>query len=425
MKIGSNIHIVHANININIIHEKPFRMQVDDLEFRESNYIHYSGDSFTILDIINSDELYALDKIYVIRHLLTGMVFKTYAVYFKEFWDIVEHGYISILGNNNDCYLAHGIRGINIRNIQSLNDRITFMICGKLIQENNGQFIFANRTAQVLFALSICNICIPDEHILDISPGYSTNNTVIFDKLGYILYAINDKKNKNLSLKVDVPYPLVEVFINENNSLVLQKYYGFLLNHKEYSANKKPIIYYKKDDKYILAKEYINIKLIDINNISQSTLNGVLNSCFKATILNVDKSIELFQNKRKKLSMFEESKNGKLFTIRGYIKDYKCKVNNQVHNIVELEHGNIALKFVDFELGLIPDNLKGITPPKDRTIEKGVECKVIRNKNLPLSLGSKVKVVKVNKLGKFVKNVVVTSDNKDNLICSIKNLKRI
>lgn len=425
MKIGSDIIITREQLNINLCRQRPFLLWSGDDVIAESNYATYAGDSFKIVDIHNDEESKILNKIYIIRHNETGLVFKCSAIYFKQFWDILQHGYCYRL-TDRDNYLIHSISRIVITNIDSINCNINFMHSGVLRLTPTDNYYYTP-SGPGLTVIPLIDVRFPDEETLRISPGYSTNAELILQKLGYDLYSKEVKKSKNISFKVDTTYQPIEIIISNNDgkTMSLSKYYGFILNYKDFSNGKKAIAYYKKDNKYVLAKDYYNIKLIDINNISQATLNALLNACFKASILNADKSIELFQNKRKKLSMFEESKNGKLFNIRAFIKDYKCKVNGEVCNVVELKHGNIALKFVDSDLNLICDNLKGINPPKDRTIEKGVECKVIRNKNLPLSLGSKVKVVKVNKLGKFVKNVVVTSDNKDNLICSIKNLKRI
>lgn len=197
---------------------------------------------------------------------------------------------------------------------------------------------------------------------------------------------------------------------------------------------------------------YANLSY-DINP-SLNISDKLANLC-KARIIKIDDSVELFGNKAKKAEMLEEATiNKKLYPIAGLMLGYDPKKTGEGINIVELDSGTIKLKFKLSDIEVILPNLNGINLPKDRTIRKGAICKIIRDKQLPITKNQQVEVleimtktttnragngislgpdgrsypIKLTKGEKYDKNTIVrvaTADNKQVFKCRIKNLKKL
>lgn len=176
-----------------------------------------------------------------------------------------------------------------------------------------------------------------------------------------------------------------------------------------------------------------------------------------ARIIKIDDSVELFGNKGKKVEMLEEAKtNKKLYPITNLILGYDPKKTGEGINVIELNTGTIKLKFKLSDIEVVLPNLNGITLPKDRIIRKGTICKIIRDKQLPISKNQEVEVLEImtkqvsnkgstilgsittagrsyvskstNKGERYDKNTIVkvaTVKDKQIFKCRIKNLKKL
>jgi len=154
----------------------------------------------------------------------------------------------------------------------------------------------------------------------------------------------------------------------------------------------------------------------------------------KVRIKSCEDSIKLFLHATKKRDMLKQSQEEKkLFSITNIILDYEK--NEEKHDIVEVFNGEISLKFKLTDVEFVQPNLSGISIPKDRTIDKGTLCRVIRNKHLPISKNTTVKVLEMRNISdlrhgsnnKYNKSTIVkvaTEDNKQ-FSCRIRNLKKI
>lgn len=112
-------------------------------------------------------------------------------------------------------------------------------------------------------------------------------------------------------------------------------------------------------------------------------------------IKSCDESVRLFRNKSIKKQMMESGEN---FIINNFILNYECKEDGITRDIVEITSPNgkknIKFAITDLEF-LLPDTsllLQGYNKPKDRTIKKGSEVKLIDNRKTGLPKSSKLKV---------------------------------
>jgi hypothetical protein len=160
----------------------------------------------------------------------------------------------------------------------------------------------------------------------------------------------------------------------------------------------------------------------------------------KAKIKSFDKSSSLFGHKTRKKAMFEAVNTNSVtnkkypvyFQITNVIFNYEKE--GKYYHVVEVYDGTLNLKFLLSDIELILPNVNNYIQPKDRVIKSGVECKVTKDKLLPVSKGSKVKVVKMfnrhiplKGMSHYDKNTVclVVDNNNKQFECKVKQLKKI
>lgn len=206
--------------------------------------------------------------------------------------------------------------------------------------------------------------------------------------------------------------------------------YSYILDDSK-SPGKSGIksIAYTEDNKLLIRRD-IKTQLNMFSAFSQK--DAVIELC-KAKVVSCDESIAMFLHRAKKQEMFRAStEEKKTFDITNIIYDYEK--NGEKCHVIEVFDGEISLKFKLSDIEIVYPNLNGIQLPKDRTISKGVICKVSNNKHLPVSRNSTVTVLEMTNISrprkdyqKYNKSTIVKVVTDDNKVfnCKIKNLKKI
>lgn len=177
--------------------------------------------------------------------------------------------------------------------------------------------------------------------------------------------------------------------------------------------------------------------LVDLRNTTGADIKEAILDWSRPKIKSVEGSIALFGHKTRKTAMFEQSNNPdhklrKDFKLTNIIYNYEKE--GKYYHVVELFDGSLNLKFLLDDIDLRLPDIKNYNPPMDRTIQIGSECKVIKDKLLPVKKGSTIKVHKIfNRhkptMGrKYDKNSIAVAIDKNTgrtFECRIKQLKKI
>ncbi len=238
-----------------------------------------------------------------------------------------------------------------------------------------------------------------------------------------------------------------EIIEEKNNILSdLFKYSKYPIKYLKFSARKNSKSEYKtyeeiifkitnkiyvgyKDYKYVTYKNCIPVKHLSFDD---KVRKNMIKQWGKVTIKDHTNSSNLFGHATRKQKM-NELVNGKkqIFTISNIILDYEK--NEEKYNVIEVFDGTLNLKFLLDDVTLILPNVNNYIIPKDRTIKKATECKIINNKLLPVTKNTKVKVMELFNRHRpinhkvFDKNTIALVMDKGGKIfeCKIKQLKCI
>lgn len=181
-----------------------------------------------------------------------------------------------------------------------------------------------------------------------------------------------------------------------------------------------------------------NITLANSREVNKSDYANLLQKYFYVTIKACEKSTEVFGHGRIKRSMVNKTD-----TVNGKPIKYKFKVNKVLLNyekddthyhVVEVYNPDMDknYKFLLEDLEVVTYSLNGFNEPKNRTITKNCDAKIIKDKLLPVKNKTIVKVLEVVnrtpkgsliQLNKNTKVIVQAGDKK--FQCKIKNLKRV
>lgn len=168
------------------------------------------------------------------------------------------------------------------------------------------------------------------------------------------------------------------------------------------------------------------------SKISEGSYKKLIMNWGKAYIKNYEASSALFGHKTRKHNMFQESRDKKqTFVINNVIFNYEKE--GKYYHVLEINDNTGNLKMLLEDIKLILPDLNNYNIPKDRTIKKNSECKIVKDTLLPIKKGNKVKVLEVFNRhkpfkGKYDGNsyakVIDTKTNKQ-FECKLKQLKVI
>ncbi len=148
-----------------------------------------------------------------------------------------------------------------------------------------------------------------------------------------------------------------------------------------------------KTFKVINFKDY-NGQFKPLNSIE--TISAL---CF-VKIKSCELSTKVFGYGNVKKTMMDSGENQVITSI---LPSFKCKKDDIERDIVEVSVNGRNIKFCIEDLEFIlPDTdllLKGYTPPKDRTINKGSEVRLVDNRKIGLPKDTKLVVNQINKVG--------------------------
>lgn len=166
--------------------------------------------------------------------------------------------------------------------------------------------------------------------------------------------------------------------------------------------------------------EYIDKKYRDdegFKYISNERLlkskDGLYNLACRVKILDFKESSKIFGYKNLKKTMFEQ---GGLFQVNCFKHNYVCKYDNISRNVIEVRYNGKNYKFLASDLEIVENDLtliyQGFNPTRDKTIRKGSEVRLVKNKTYKsLPRNSIGKVLAISKIG-TVKYCTVEFNNK-------------
>jgi hypothetical protein len=259
--------------------------------------------------------------------------------------------------------------------------------------------------------------------------------------------------NRNLVIRSDLFFPSIEL-----SNVLLEGYYNIgdinlskldipdILNLKDCKHDIRKISYYNEaysvkecygflipnTDNKIATLSYNGvIKTINISKVRSdykllpSDIIAIAAMYLKVKIKSCENSIKLWGHGKIKSKMFKESiDNNQLYTINKILFNYDK--NGKVVHAVEVYNKDLNknFKFELSDLEFTKFNYNSYNPPKDKHIIKNCNARIIKDKLLPVSKNTIVKVLELNKVNKNVTKVIVQADNKK-FKCNIKNLKRV
>lgn len=397
-KVGQQVTIIEIDLSIDYIVNVSLTMS------KQLNKI------FTIREIINQ-EVYLLEE--------DSTLYSWSYDLFKESYDYkkqkIEIGTYLLNANYSDLLfevncitdsLIHCFyKDIRIKKSEFIDPNLTTYNFGYVLNENN-EFQFINTSMYY-----------PTNEQLE-KFGVSNNKNIEIVKTDNIL----------LDLFKNIKYPIEYLIFSskKNNKSDYEK-------HEEviFKITNDIFVGYK-NNKYITYKNCFRVKTLVIDD---KIIKNIVKKWGKVTINNYVHSSNLFGHVTRKQKMNDLVNNKKqIFTINNIIIDYEK--NGNKYNVIEVFDGILNLKFLMEDVNLILPKVTNYIIPKDRTIKKFTECKIINNKLLPVVKNTKVKVIKLfnrhtpinNKT--FDKNTIAlvsvfgTSKFKQ-FECKIKQLKSI
>lgn len=197
-----------------------------------------------------------------------------------------------------------------------------------------------------------------------------------------------------------------------------------------YQYTKDKLITFEQDKPKSIKYEH----LLGNSPIKEEHLKTIIKNWSNITIKSIEQSVGLFGHNKRKSVMMENSNKSSKEKIRYKITNvlFNYEKEDKYYHVVEINDGTINLKFLLNDLDIKIPNIDSFIQPKDREINVGSDCKIIKDKLLPMSKGNTVKVIKVfNRYkpikGKYDSNsvaIVVDKDNKQ-FECKLKQLKRV
>ena len=249
----------------------------------------------------------------------------------------------------------------------------------------------------------------------------------------YAKWGVTNKTNCTEESLIEGTLPIPNLF--EYSKYPIVKLTGIRTNGNSYSG----YVFKLKDGMYVSYNgiKYENIKLSAV--FSNKTINSkdtkeLILNWGKAKIKSFEESVALFGHKTRKKLMFEASNNkpSKIFKIKNIT--FNCEKDGKYYHVVEVNDGSLNLKFLLNDVEFILPNVNNYVLPKDRTIILKSECKVIKDKLLPVSRGTAVKVLKMYNrhtplkgASTYDKNTICVVSNGTNKTfeCKVKQLKKI
>jgi hypothetical protein len=171
---------------------------------------------------------------------------------------------------------------------------------------------------------------------------------------------------------------------------------GFLICIRPLGEKTTRVLIKDDDSKTFKVINFKDYKGLFTNLNSIETVNTL---CF-VKIKSCELSTKVFGYGNVKKTMMDSGENQVITSI---LPAFKCKKDDVERDIVEISVNGRNIKFCIEDLEFIlPDTdllLKGYTPPKDRTINKGSEVRLVDNRQIGLPKDTKLVVNQINKVG--------------------------